>query len=133
MTLICKKLHRVNVWVIVITLTGSLGFMVESTRTPVFAFLSPAVAGLYPVASAETGADQDTDIRWFRDQMGISEQYTEVQEGIFGMSWAHFFTMVFLIVFALGALALYIQRQRRTREILELIRKEMEDGNSDRV
>jgi len=46
------------------------------------------------------------------------------------MSWAHALTMVFLALFALGALYVFVQRQRRTREILETIQKEMKDGNT---
>ena len=73
---------------------------------------------------------QKPDIQWFKERMKISEKYAESGEGILGMSWAHFFTMVLLVLFAIGALVVFIQRQRRTREILERIRKEMTNGNS---
>ena len=78
----------------------------------------------------EQNAGAPKDIEWFKDQMKISEKYLEQQEGIMGMSWAHFFTMVFLVLFAIAALVAFFQRQRRTREILEMIRKEMTDGNN---
>lgn len=87
-------------------------------------------------ALAETGtsmiatAGEDPDIQWFKDQMKISDKYVEQQEGILGVSWAHFLTMVFLVLFALGALAAFFLRQRRTREILEMIRKEMSHADN---
>ncbi len=86
--------------------------------------------GLHP-AEAEAASNPDEDeIQWFREQLGISDQYKQEQEGIWGMSWAHALTMVFLALFALGALYVFVQRQRRTREILETIQKEMKDGNT---
>jgi len=74
---------------------------------------------------------QESDIQWFRDQLKISERYVEEQEGVWGMSWAHFLTMTFLVLFALGALVVLIQQQRRTKDIMETIRKEMENDNTD--
>ncbi|WP_291320290.1 hypothetical protein, partial [Desulfonatronospira sp.] len=73
---------------------------------------------------------QEPDIQWFRDQLQISDRYVEEDEGVWGMSWAHFLTMVFLALFALGALVVFIQQQRRTKDILENIRKEMENDNT---
>ena len=82
-------------------------------------------------AMTGTGHNPDEkEIEWFRDQMQISEKYVEDHEGILGMSWAHFLSMVFLFLFALGALIILIQRQKRTREVVELIRKEIENGKS---
>ena len=74
---------------------------------------------------------QESDIQWFRDQLKISDRYVEEQEGVWGMSWAHFLTMAFLVVFAFGALVVLVQQQRRTKDILETIRKEMENDNID--
>jgi hypothetical protein len=87
--------------------------------------------GLAETGTAMTAtAGEDPDIQWFKDQMKISDKYVEQQEGILGVSWAHFLTMVFLVVFALGTLAAFFQRQRRTREIMEMIRKEMSHGDN---
>ncbi len=80
------------------------------------------------VLAAET---EERDIQWFRDQLGISEQYIEEPDGIWGMSWAHFLTMLILVLFALGALVLFVMQQKRTREIMESIRKEMEHGDGN--
>lgn len=81
---------------------------------------------------AETGpgAQESHDLKWFKDQMKISEKYLQEKKGIWGMSWGHFFTMVFLVLFALGSLVVFVQRQKRTREILEIIRKEIQNGDS---
>ncbi len=42
----------------------------------------------------------ERDIQWFRDKMKISPKYLEQREGILGMSWGHFFTMILLLIFA---------------------------------
>ena len=83
------------------------------------------------LSKAEASANPDEEeIQWFRDQLGIADQYRQEHDEILGMSWAHFLTMVFLVLFAVGALYVFVQRQRRTREILEIIQKEMKDGNT---
>jgi len=81
-----------------------------------------------PQMAATTG--ETPDIQWFKDQMKISNKYVEQQEGVMGVSWAHFLGMVFLVLFALGALIALFQRQRRTRVIVEMIRKEMSHGDN---
>jgi len=64
------------------------------------------------------------DIEWFKRETGISPKYVEHESGVMGISWAHFFAMVFLILsFFLALLALYL-RYRRTKELLNLILKE---------
>ena len=104
-----------------VALSGSFGIVAaKNTDTPVSVTRSPMTAT----------PGEDPDIQWFKDQMKISDKYVEQQEGILGVSWAHFLTMVFLVVFALGALVAFFQRQRRTREILEMIRKEMSHGDN---
>ena len=104
-----------------VALSGSFGgAAAKNTDTPVSVTGSPMTAT----------PGEDPDIQWFKDQMKISDKYVEQQEGILGVSWAHFLTMVFLVVFALGALVAFFQRQRRTREILEMIRKEMSHGDN---
>ncbi len=69
-------------------------------------------------------ADSQPDIQWFKDQMKISDKYLEQREGVLGMSWTHFLTMIVLILFAAGAFAAFILRYRRTQQIIEEIRKE---------
>lgn len=85
-----------------------------------------------PAYSAEQSRNsQEPDIQWFRDQLKISDRYVEEQEGVWGVSWTHFLTMVFLGLFVLGSVAVWIQQQRRTKDILESIRKEMGNDDSD--
>ena len=92
-----------------------------------------------PLLQSSTAAPQDRkprevltqsepDIQWFKDQMKISDKYREVHEGIFGVSWIHFFIMVFLVLFAMGALASFMLKQKKINEILKRIQKEMEDA-----
>jgi hypothetical protein len=64
------------------------------------------------------------DIDWFKKEMGISPKYTEQESGVMGLSWAHFLTMVFLVLSFVVALIALVLRYRRTRELLGLILKE---------
>ncbi len=100
---------------------------VNATETALQSSVENQTESVLTQTAAKT---QKPDIQWFKDRMKISEKYAESREGILGMSWAHFFTMVLLVLFAIGAIVVFIQRQRRTREILERIRKEMTNGNS---
>ena len=79
--------------------------------------------------SEENHVNQDKSIQWFKEQMKISDKYVQKESGIWGMSWAHFTTMVLLILFAIVALFVFIQQQKRTKEIVEMIKKEMKHGN----
>ena len=126
------------------------GKILEMQRKPlkkvVLWFLVPAIAvsaaglagmpgscawiGMAPAKAEAAANPDDEEIQWFRDQLGIADQYRQEHDGIWGMSWAHLLTMVFLVLFAVGALYVFVQRQRRTREILEIIQKEMKDGNT---
>jgi len=63
-------------------------------------------------------------IEWFKKEMGISSKYTERESGVMGLSWAHFLTMVFLVLSFVVALIALILRYRRTKELLRLILKE---------
>jgi hypothetical protein len=76
-----------------------------------------------PVAM-EQPADEAPDLQWFKEEMRISDQYVDRQEGVFGMSWAHFFTMIILGLFAVWALVGIVIRYKRTQQLLEAIRKE---------
>ncbi|MDZ7832931.1 MAG: hypothetical protein U5L07_14380 [Desulfobacterales bacterium] len=111
-------------------------FLVAALMTGLWGGFGKAAAQNSDAAVSETDskitakAQDAPDIQWFKDQMKISDQYVEQQEGVLGVSWAHFLTMVFLVLFALAALVAFFQRQRRTREILEMIRKEMSHGDN---
>lgn len=118
----CKTIH-ILLWTLVLLLTGAAGGTFQQTGV-----LNPAAVS---AVRAETPSSTNNgEIQWFKDQMGISEKYMEDQEGLWGMSWAHFFTMVFLVLIALAGLAVFIQRQKKTREIMEIIQKEIKDGSS---
>jgi len=104
-----------------------------------FSFLLPStdfVVQMDPLfvtdVSAEAGGKQignKPDIKWFKQEMKISPKYQEKKEGILGMSWNHFLTMAFLVVFFFGAFLVYHLRTVRTQQILERLLKEEENKN----
>ncbi len=65
--------------------------------------------------------------------MKISPKYLERHEGVLGISWAHFITMVFLTVFFIGALVEIYLRNKRTKQILATLLKEEENEPEGRV
>lgn len=76
-----------------------------------------------------TEQNGDKDVTWFKDQLKISSKYQERERGIFGLSWPHFITMIFLICSMIIALVAMVVRHRRTKELLNLLLKEeKEDG-----
>lgn len=98
----------------------------------VFVFVAAVLALNWSAAPA---ADNDAapravqtgetpDIEWFKQELKIDPQYMEQSEGILGMSWAHFLTMTFLVLFFFGALMAYHRRTTRTTRILEQLLKE---------
>jgi disulfide bond formation protein DsbB len=71
--------------------------------------------------------EQNPNVEWFKRELRISPKYAEETQGIFGLSWAHFMTMVFLVLFfVLGLVALLI-RYKRTQELLKVILEEKKD------
>ncbi len=56
--------------------------------------------------------------------MKISPKFQEYKEGVWGMSWAHFITMVFLIVFFIATLVAMYIRNKQTKKILKALLKE---------
>ena len=104
--------------------------------------LNPIFVGSCFVLASE-GSDPDTslaeskppdkiskpDIQWFKDQMKISDKYREKHEGIFGISWIHFFIMIFLVLFGIGALVMFVIKQKRLKGIVMEIQKEVEDDD----
>lgn len=91
------------------------------------------ISGAIPWTSSAMAAaePENSDLKWFRDKMKISPEYTERHEGVLGMSWAHFLTMVFLALFATGAFIVFYMRHKRTREIIKLLKEEMTDGKNN--
>lgn len=118
-----KPLQKVILWFTVLAIAVSTVGWAGIPGSYAWIYTSPSEA------EAAVNPDEE-EIQWFRDQLGISDQYREAHDEILGMSWAHFLTMAFLVLFAVGALYVFVQRQRRSREILEIIQKEMKDGNT---
>lgn len=104
------------------------------------AILIMAAATAWPAASGNRAnpfsagsawaAAASPDIEWFKEDMTVSPKYLPEEEGVFGMSWAHFLTMTFLVLFFLGTLILFYIRSKRTEEILTTLLKEEEHHGS---
>ena len=78
-------------------------------------------------SSADESENRESrDIQWFREEMKISPKYLEQDEGILGMSWTHFFTMVFLVLFFLAAVVVVVMRNVRTKQLLNRLLEEEE-------
>lgn len=79
-------------------------------------------------AQEAPGQENGPTLEWFKRELKISPKYQEQDVGIFGLSWAHFLVMVFLIVSFVIGLAALIVRYNRTKELLSmLMRKENAD------
>jgi len=107
-------------------------------------FIAPPVfgsdmAGEKPDAIQESQAretslartEQSRPIQWFKEELRITPKYTKGHEDIFGLSWAHFLTMVFLFMFFIVGLVTLIIRYRRTKELLTDLLEEKKDGNQN--
>lgn len=72
-----------------------------------------------------------SDIEWFKNELGVSSKYTEHESGVMGLSWAHFLTMVFLILSFVAAMIALILRYRRTKKLLSFILKEVSQNDRE--
>ena len=90
----------------------------------------PAAAASPEKAPPESVRAEDPDLQWFRDQLHIAPKYQEHQEGVFGLSWLHFLTMVFLVIFFLAAIVVHVMQIRRKQEIIDTLLREEEEGNT---
>lgn len=76
-------------------------------------------------AASEEAEEPDPEkVQWFREKMRISPKYLDREEGVLGMSWAHFLTMLFLVLFFIISLVAIVIRHRRTRQLLDILLKE---------
>ncbi len=115
-----------------------LGVTIESPalkQENMIEMISSGISVMVPGSlKTEAWADQNREknsIQWFKDEMKISPKYLEKNEGILGMSWAHFLTMVFLAAFGAGAFIVFILRYRRARELINLVKEESRHDNKD--
>ena len=81
-------------------------------------------------AASNTNPDQTRKVEWFKEELRITPKYVEDHQGVFGLSWAHFLTMVFLVVFFLSGLVSLLVRYRRTQELLRELLQEREKSES---
>ncbi len=74
--------------------------------------------------------DDAADIQWFKETMKISPKYQEQDHGLLGMSYIHFFVMVFLILFFIGTFINSYLRNKRTKDVLQTLLKEESNHGS---
>ncbi|MBW2094060.1 MAG: hypothetical protein JRI80_04155 [Deltaproteobacteria bacterium] len=123
-----KKIITSTVFLLMFPLFMSLPVRVEM-RHPGPRVSSPVLEVAGGVAWAAQEKEQKS-IEWFKQEMKISPKYLEKKEGVLGMSWGHFFTMLFLVFFASGALIVFLLRYKRTKDILKLIKEEADGSES---
>lgn len=107
--------YAVSILTFALLSTGG-GHMPDCLQSEVSSFT------FYRVAWADELSEDD--IQWFRDEMKISPKFQEYKEGVWGMSWAHFITMVFLIIFFIATLVAMYIRNKQTKKILKALLKE---------
>jgi glycine betaine catabolism B len=74
-------------------------------------------------ALAEGQAPDLIAMAWFRREMRLADPMAEtLPHGIFGLSGFHYLTMALLLVFAILASWMYVERLRRTNEVLAVLR-----------
>ena len=84
-----------------------------------------------PEATFDSGPEENRSIQWFKEELRITPKYTEDHKDVFGLSWAHFLTMVLLILFSLFGLASLLIRYRRTKELLTKLLEEKKHESQD--
>ena len=114
-----RRMRRFPLILVVALCASLLGTGEPMTSLPSFRATAPLFSGI-----AHAQEPSETDIQWFRDEMKISDKYLEREEGAWGMSWAHFFTMTLLVAFFIATLVAMYIRSKRTREILRTLMKE---------
>jgi disulfide bond formation protein DsbB len=118
---------RIHVVLILTTLLIALSLGVDHSRQGVGTF--QLTISLHSNAWAQDGEDA-ADIQWFKETMKISPRYQEQGHGLLGMSYTHFFVMVFLILFFIGTFLNSYLRSKRTRDALQTLLKEENNHGS---
>ena len=116
--------RRTIIKIILLSLCSSYGLTLSTSyvKETKSQFLVNLMSGCNSAHASQDA--NEPDIEWFKKELGISNKYIEKQEGVLGLSWAHFLTMVFLICsFVLGLIFVVI-RYRRTKELLTIMSEE---------
>ena len=87
---------------------------------------APAVS--HAGSTSTLKSEKAPTIKWFKEELRISPKYAEKTQGIYGLSWAHFMTMVFLVLFFLLGLVALLIRYMRTKALLRVLLEEKEDA-----
>jgi len=108
-----------------------VGLIAIAGETPLIKDASAGVSVSGIGAMLASAPSDQSDVEWFKKELGLSPKYVERREGVMGLSWAHFLTMVFLICSLVLALMAVTVRYRRTKELLTTIMEEKEDEPKD--
>jgi hypothetical protein len=124
-------MFRVAKWMVFLLAIGLLYVPVNPARTGSEENQThPASAVSLAEDTSPSPAEEAPPIEWFKKELRISPKYTKEAQGIFGVSWAHFMTMVFLVLFFVLGLATLLIRYKRTRELLTVLLEEKEDADN---
>ncbi|MBW1990438.1 MAG: hypothetical protein JRI97_12980 [Deltaproteobacteria bacterium] len=83
------------------------------------------------MSQEESSVQEPAEIQWFKERLKISPRYQDRHDGIFGISWGHFFAMVIMGLAILSVLAAEWMRHRRTKRIVEKLLAEEREGKTD--
>jgi hypothetical protein len=82
------------------------------------------------IASAGDSEGGEKEIEWIKKTMEIAPKYQERNQGVLGMTWAHFILMVFLVIFFISATVNYYARSKRTKQILNTLLEKERSGET---
>jgi hypothetical protein len=120
-------------WTVILLTIYFLYMPVTATATvnkETYAVAASAVSTAGRTSPSQT--EETPSIDWFKKELGISDKYIEKHEGVLGLSWAHFLTMVFLICSFILGLIFAVVRHRRTKELLTIMSEEEPKHESER-
>ena len=104
-------------WILTLMTVGEVAVVAG----PTYAMALGTLGGSELGATSPSHTEETPTIEWFKKELRISPKYVEEHQGVFGLSWAHFLTMVFLVIFFVFGLAALLIRYRRTKQLLTLL------------
>jgi hypothetical protein len=127
--LLKQKVFEMKNMVMLVTLGCALLFVARPSQ---FVAAEFTVAGQTVAAEvvSESGPQESPTVEWFKEELRITPKYTEGHQGVWGLSWAHFLTMVLLAGFSVSGLVFLLVRYRRTQELLTQLLEKEKKGES---
>lgn len=69
---------------------------------------------------AENRSPKTTALRWFKQNLNIDQIVeTDNSEGLFGLSWFHYISMLSLVAFVIAMIWMYFQKMKRADSLVE--------------